>query len=286
MYSHQLEMTTDNFINVFFSVFGGFFLAFAFVSHLIEYRKEDLEEDTETETDTETDTEDDISLEDRYYEELNALVVRDMTKEELEALHTIFLDVDTPDGLVKMTYNSVTESFWYYADNKNIHYKYLDAVARLFTVENNCRQVCVNYKEEYENGIHLVKMKIAKEEEQKLLAENNVTEAATTATVKKSVFAKFKNYKVDNNSDTNSNRNDKKQKYFVLVDKANQFRFAGSMNDYKNEAAREEQKKATESIPYMDYATFKNLCMNKQMSLHVNNHNDSSNNKGCENNEQ
>jgi hypothetical protein len=164
-----------------------------------------------------------------------------MTKEELDALQFKFVDVETPDGLVKMTYNNSTGSFWYYSDNKNVHYKYLDAVARHFTIENNCRQICVNYKEEFKKGIVTAKDKMAEEEKRREDIKNLVDQP----TEKKSVFAKFKNYKVEDN---------KQQKFFVLTDKANQFKFSGSMNDYL-----ESRKEKIDCVHKMDYATFKKL---------------------------
>ena len=41
-----------------------------------------------------------------------------------------------------MFYNSNTESFWYYSDNKNISNRTLDAMARNYSVTHNCKQVC------------------------------------------------------------------------------------------------------------------------------------------------
>lgn len=237
-----------SFLSLFLSIFGGFFLSFAFVSYLIKYKKDGDYADDDTDTDTDTDTDMDTILEDMYYEELNALDVREMTKEELDALQKKMVEVDTPDGLVKMTYNHSTESFWYYTDNKSIHYKYLDAVARHFTIVNNCRKICVNYKEEYEKGISFIK--------EKLIADKEKLDQQMDQVEKKSVFAKFKNYKV--NDQTKQTK-----KNYILTDKANQFRFAGSMIEYDNELKinRQQENQSSEGIPTMDYATFKKLLM-------------------------
>jgi len=244
----------DTLFSLFFSIFGGFFLACAFTAHLIEYSKED--DDTESEEEEETEV-----LEDKYYEELNALDMRVLTKEELDELQSNVVEVETPDGLVKMTYNNASESFWYYTDNKNIHYKYLDAVARHFTIENKCRQICVNYKEEYEKAVSIKDRLV--EEEQRVAEDkiNNLLHAgdandagAGAASVKKSVFAKFKNYKATTGDDKQQTKN-----VYVLTDKANKFRFAGSMEEYENEMKQLRQQAA--EIPSMDYATFKRLVM-------------------------
>lgn len=233
----QPSYLIDNYFNI-FAVFGGFFIAFSFVAHLINYTSGDDDDDSE-------DDDDDYLFEYKYYEELNALEVREMTKEELDSLQFKFVDVETPDGLVKMTYNNSTGSFWYYTDNKTLHYRYLDAVARYFTIENNCRQICVDYMEEIKKSVISIKDKMAKEDQRREDIKNLIE-----TTEKKSVFAKFKNYKTDD---------EKKQKFYVLTDKANQFKFAGSMNDYQ--ILREEK---LENVPKMDYATFKKLLNDKQ----------------------
>ena len=41
-----------------------------------------------------------------------------------------FVMDNTPDGNVLMNYNDENESFFYYCDNKNISYKYLETVAK------------------------------------------------------------------------------------------------------------------------------------------------------------
>jgi hypothetical protein len=261
-----------NFFNLFLSVFGGFFLAFAFTSHLIEYSKNTDTDDSDASSDD--DSED--LLEDKYYEELNALDMRVLTKEELDTLQSKVVEVETPDGLVKMTYNNSTESFWYYTNNKSVHYKYLDAVARHFTIENNCRQICVNYKEEYEKGVATIKeQEQQQQQQQKQEQENkkiedekhisNNYDKIDNLNTKKSVFAKFKNYKVDVKND--EKKQSKGKNVYVLTDKANQFRFSGSLSDYDEKIKKSTcQKDGDGEIPSMDYATFKKLCINNNRS--------------------
>jgi len=241
----------DNLFITFISLFGGFFISFAFVSHLLDYRKdpeEDNGKDFYADDEQDEDEEDDVDFADKYYEELNDLNIRDLTKEELSKLQFTYLDVETPDGLVKMNYNAMTESFWYYTDNKNIPYKYLDTVARFYAIVNNCRNICVNYKEELEKGVNSIKDQMDREAIRIKNLDNAIME-----TEKKSVFAKFKNYK------TKDAKNVQK-KYYVLTDKANIFKFAGSMNDY--EISRKEK---TDCVPKIDYATFKKMLDEQKM---------------------
>ena len=88
----------------------------------------------------------------KYFQELDEMEDRKMTKEELKDLRTKEIHENTPDGDVIMMYNSDTETFWYYADKKSIQYWVLDTVARLYTINNDCKCVCVNYQEEFYKG--------------------------------------------------------------------------------------------------------------------------------------
>ena len=236
----SVEHPSNSIFTILTSVIGGFFIAFTFVAHYIEYKKVmdigDTGDTDDTDDTADLSEDEDIDLANKYYEELSTLVEREMTKTELDALQFSLVNVDTPDGKVLMTYNNSTESFWYYTDNKSIPYNYLDEVARFFTIEYNCRQICVNYKEEYEKGVINLNT---------LIAENKRRIEELTAVTKKSVFAKFKKYKQADNT---------KQKYYVMTDRANLFKYSGTIADY------ELCKKAKlVEIPKMDYATFKRM---------------------------
>lgn len=84
----------------------------------------------------------------KWFDELEALEDRVLTSEELVGLREKTLRDDTPEGAVIMLYNSNTESFWYYSDNKNISNRTLDAMARNYSVTHNCKQVCINHRQE------------------------------------------------------------------------------------------------------------------------------------------
>ena len=243
----QLYMV-DNLFIFLTSFLSGMFSSFTLVSYLFKHYRDSKYVGGGGEGDDKSD-DDEVDFEYKYYDELNELELREMTKEELDALFSKTVDVETPDGIVKMTYNNKTESFWYYADNKNVHYKYLDSVARYFTIQNNCRQICVNYKEEYEKSVLSIKEQI-EEDARKLEESKN-----DLVPKKKSVFAQFKNYKKDDV---------KNKKQYVLVDKANQFKHAGTMSDYANELNKKEKKQ--ETVPTLDYATFKRLQMEREQA--------------------
>ena len=120
-----------------------------------------------------------------------------------------------------MTYSSDSESYWYYADSKNVPYMTLDALSRQFAVKYDCKTVCVNYKEEWE------KSKAA------ALAQKTEDEKKPVETVvekgERDVFAKFQSY------NTNNKRTDsiKRRRYRIMTDKSNQFSHKGALADYK-----------------------------------------------------
>ena len=117
----------------FFTVFGaitsGLVLGFTVVSYMVYDKEYKYEEDDDDETDQE---EEEYCF--KFFDELENLPERELEKEELEELRLKTLEEETPEGKVIMSYNSDTESFWYYADSTTIPYSSLDAVARLYSI--------------------------------------------------------------------------------------------------------------------------------------------------------
>ena len=87
--------------------------------------------------------------ENKYYQEFEDLNEVDLTNLDFERFKDKYCIEDTPFGIVHLTWNTDTETFFYYSDNKNIPYRVLDTVARKFSIDNNCKQICVNYKAEF-----------------------------------------------------------------------------------------------------------------------------------------
>lgn len=90
-----------------------------------------------------------IPFEWRYLEELEEMTDRSISDEELAKLADYEVDEETPDGRVIMSYDHDAQAFAYYADEKQIQFKYLDALARQFTVKHDVKDICVNYGYEY-----------------------------------------------------------------------------------------------------------------------------------------
>ena len=103
----------------------------------------------------------------------------------------------TPNGDVVMgyTYDEKDEtlfSFNYYCDDKNIPFKYLDTVARKYTILHKCPQIFICLKQE------LKKMREKKNIKETLhndKIENLIIQKTNINTNEASVFAVFKNYK-------------------------------------------------------------------------------------------
>ena len=59
----------------------------------------------------------------------------------------------TPSGDVIMFYDDNLESFVYYCDNKGIPYKYLETVARKYTIHNRCLSKFIDTAEEIKTAV-------------------------------------------------------------------------------------------------------------------------------------
>jgi hypothetical protein len=65
-----------------------------------------------------------------------------LIKEQLDELKTHILKMDIPyiNQSIVMYYDNSNKSFTYYS-NTDIHYKYLDVVARQYVLDNHCKQI-------------------------------------------------------------------------------------------------------------------------------------------------
>tara|TARA_R110001592_G_scaffold38668_17_gene127517 strand:+ start:28 stop:849 length:822 start_codon:yes stop_codon:yes gene_type:complete len=161
--------------------------------------------------------------------DLENLDDRELNEDELVGLFNYVVESDTPFGKVIMTYNNEYESYWYYADSKNIPYMTLDAVAREYAVKYDCKAVCVNYKEEWEKSkAEALAQKKEDEEKKDIGVEEEKGE--------RDVFANFKSY------NTNKTRKDsiKRRRYRIMTDRSNQFSHKGKLEEWKR--AREPKK--------------------------------------------
>ena len=156
--------------------------------------------------------------ENKYYQEFEDLMEVELTKADFENMKDKFCTEDTPFGIVHLTWNTDSETFFYYSDNKNIPYRVLDTVARKFSIDNNCKQICVNYKAEF----YKAKEKVIEAKEKQ---KNETKDETKNVTKEKSVFANFKSY----NTVSNDNKNNTIK---IVPAKANRFTYKGKSDDY------------------------------------------------------
>lgn len=187
--------------NVIASVFSGFALSFAIVSYCLHFgytygghRKptalNTTAEDTTTDSNDESDEREDTvrraviqAYQNGFYDELDAMATDDQDL-CLQEIGSRTLHESTPEGDIVMGYDVHAEAFVYYSDCfLKVAYATLDAVARKFAVQNNCKRLCVHARNE---------LAMAKE---KIMKQNEETPAeAAAAAAPPSVFAKFKKY--------------------------------------------------------------------------------------------
>ena len=188
----------------------------------------------------------------RYFDELKAAQEacedNDIAEDVLENLKDLCIEEETPVGLVRMKYNTDKESFEYYTDTRNIQYRTLDAVARSFCLAHGCPQLCVNYKEEF-NQAKNDALKEREEEEGEQADSDTEQQESAPASESTSVFAKFKTYNARSNQPV-------KARTRIVTARANRFSFLGTIADFDKTAELESEKK-TAVDPNMSYADFK-----------------------------
>ena len=187
-----------------------------------------------------------VVYEKKYLKELEDLEDRELSEQELNELKTKILREKTPEGDIIIFYNNNTETYWYYTDIRNISYKTLDTVARCYAVTYNVKQICVNYKEEWEQSKAEALAHQNKDDEEDKDAEKKEEENKS-----KSVFATFKDY----NKKSHSHPSIKRRRYRIMTDKANRFTNKGNLDNY-NEIEIENENESKYELSFED---FKNL---------------------------
>ena len=195
---------------------GGVTVGWLIVSH---FMKDELQTVAQDEQDTREESKD---YERSYYNEFEALEEKDHGEDFLKELGNMWTIEDTPYGEIIMTYKADNEAFWYYSERRNVPYRILDAVARRFAIDNDCKSVCVNYKEEFEKGKNAV---VAAKE---VSAKSPVSGGSTR---KKKPLATFKSYNMKK-----GNYHDRK---YIITENANRFTYKGNTTEWQdpNEAS-------------------------------------------------
>ena len=201
---------------------------------LYRLREKERYDDSDSE-DEEEDTEEKYT--DRYYEEFDALEMCELTTSELLNLSTKIVREQVAENVeVILTYDKVSETFWYYTDQlKEVSYDILETVARKYAIEYDCKQICLQAQEE----VQAIERLKAQEE----------------PVGKSSVFAKFKNYNTGGKGSTPNFTS-----VIKVVEQMNHFRYRGKLIDYE-ESQKELNKKEE---PTLDYASYKKTLEKKE----------------------
>jgi|688.fasta_scaffold181289_1 hypothetical protein len=157
---------------------------------------------------------------------------------------------NTPRGEIVMFYDAQTKSFIYYSNSKNIPYSTLDAVARKYVCLHKVPSIYIDIRDEIKKGHD---KNIKKEQKYKSELEDNksASSSSSSLSVKKSLFAVFKNYKTRSGSSAaaaataaatslhdktlNNTKNIKKNetdKEIILKDNINKFIYKGPVEEY------------------------------------------------------
>tara|TARA_Y100000741_G_scaffold335686_1_gene293824 strand:- start:571 stop:1434 length:864 start_codon:yes stop_codon:yes gene_type:complete len=190
---------------------GGVTVGWLIVS---QYMKDDLHAIAQDDQDIREGTED---YERSYYSEFEALEEKDHGEDFLKGLGSEWTIENTPYGEVIMSYKTDHEAFWYYAERRNVPYRTLDAVARRFAIDNDCKSVCVNYKEEFEKGKDAAVA--AKAAAKEAAGKGTAPGGSARRNDKKKPFATFKSYNMKKGKD--------QAKKYIITENANRFTYKG-----------------------------------------------------------
>ena len=243
-----------------------------------------LDKDLDTDLDKDLDTELDllkdkkvINFEDKYLDQYAMLEKPELSKDFLEGLKNNFVMEHTPVGNVIMCYDVKRESFSYYADNV-IPYRFLEVLGRKYVCTFMCAKLYNSMEDELkrlddkkQKDELEIKMKEEAEDEAKAeLAKINANNAngkdelINTEIVKKSVYAKLKDYnknvskesmsvKVD--AQKNASRANTSTAY--LKENANRYSCDGKINNMQ--FLKKVERKVTDKNYAMSFADFKKM---------------------------
>jgi hypothetical protein len=170
-----------------------------------------------------------------FFDELEDLPDRELTDEDKDQLATKFLQTNTPLGTVIMYYDHKHDGFAYYTDRPNaVYYKVLDAVARQYAIQFNCKAVCFNVRQEWQTVLDNYKQAMIRRKQGQELADDEKHI---------SVFAKFKSYKAEPAA-------------AMVLNGSNKFKFKGWICDYTTTKAKQDEEHTVSASKLLSYKEF------------------------------
>ena len=258
----NMDYTWNELVNYYYYLFMYFFSSTTFIysvlwiqNQLIErdlsyYRNSDSDSDSEeTEENTQNETSN-IPYENEMFEEYDNLEGKELTEDFVKDLSLNTITETIPRvGDVLMYYDSELESFVYHSKTKEIPYKYLETVARKYVIHYDCKNIYVDIRKEYENGVN--KCKEIKEKEKASAEQTTTTDAEpSNENKKKQLFVKLKSY--NRKAEVNSKQKDK---IYILREHSNRYSYRGKIEEYKEPVTSE----CENTDPTIDFSTFKKI---------------------------
>ena len=171
-----------------------------------------------------------------YKQQYRELQDIELTQQQLREINKAHTKLSTKNGDIIIKYNVENERYDYWCNDKTISYTYLDIAARKFAVENNCKQLCVDYEEECNLAYN--KSKNIKQDSK----QDSKQDINSFALKKSSVFAKLKSKKKYQN---------KNNKSTYIPEKSNTFKRCGKLSEYNIKPKK--IKQPIENISYSDW---------------------------------
>jgi len=143
------------------------------------------------------------------FEQLENIV---LDNEFLKNIKDCFVSDETPGGEIIMSYDYDDDLFFYYSNNTNIQYRFLDTVAMKYVIANNCKSIYKFMKEE------LINIQNDKEKEKEKEKENEKEKEKES----NNLFVNFKKYNKKASNDINK-----------IKQNLNKFKRMGNLMEYE-----------------------------------------------------
>lgn len=255
----NMDYTWPEIISYYYYLFLYFFSSTSYIYLVLWIQNRLIERDLSyySDSDSESETEENIQnktakipYENEMFEEYDNLEGKELTEDFVKDLSLNTITETIPRvGDVLMYYDSELESFVYYSKTKEIPYKYLETVARKYVIHYDCKNIYVDIRKEYENGVN--KCKEIKEKEKASAEQTTTTDGEPTGeNKKKQLFVKLKSY--NRKAEVNSKQKDK---IYILREHSNRYSYRGKIEEYKEPVPLE----CENTDPTIDFSTFKKI---------------------------
>lgn len=166
------------------------------------------------------------------YEQFEDLSMNDLS----ETYNNDYFEMETPKGIVYMSYDKELNVFNFYCNKKEMPNYYLDCVARNFVIKYDCKSIYIDFNEEMKK---VYELKESKSKEPKIVNKiKNID-----------VFAKFKN---------NVSKEEIEKDLPLIPEKCNIYKYKGKVIDYENDILKLYDKESDKDYIKIDYKSFKN----------------------------